>query len=33
LFRQRALRWQLLLVLVELALLVACVYAAVVLRY
>ena len=33
LFRQRALRWQLLLVLVEFALLVACVYAAVVLRY
>ena len=33
LFRQRALRWQLLLVLVELLLLVACVYAAVVLRY
>ena len=33
LFRQRALRWQLLLVLVEFALLVGCVYAAVVLRY
>ena len=33
LFRQRALRWQTLLVLVEFALLVGCVYAAVVLRY
>ncbi|MDE2224239.1 MAG: TIGR03013 family PEP-CTERM/XrtA system glycosyltransferase [Xanthomonadaceae bacterium] len=33
LFRQRALRWQLLLVLVEFALLVGCVYAAVILRY
>ena len=33
LFRQRALRWQLLLVLVEFALLVACVYAAVIVRY
>ena len=33
LFRQRALRWQLLLALVEFALLAACVYAAVVLRY
>ncbi|WHZ19985.1 MAG: sugar transferase [Rhodanobacteraceae bacterium] len=33
LFRQRALRWQLLLVLVEFALLVGSVYAAVVLRY
>jgi len=33
LFRQRALRWQLLLVLVEFALLVGCVYAAVALRY
>jgi sugar transferase (PEP-CTERM system associated) len=33
LFRQRALRWQLLLVLVEFALLAGCVYAAVLLRY
>ncbi|WIG56835.1 MAG: sugar transferase [Rhodanobacteraceae bacterium] len=33
LFRQRALRWQLLLVLVEFALLAGCVYGAVVLRY
>ena len=33
LFRQRALRWQLLLALVEFALLAGCVYAAVVLRY
>lgn len=33
LFRQRALRWQLLLVLVELGLLVGCVYAAVALRF
>jgi sugar transferase (PEP-CTERM system associated) len=33
LFRQRALRWQLLLVLIEFALLVGCAYAAVVLRY
>ncbi|MGH8182143.1 MAG: TIGR03013 family XrtA/PEP-CTERM system glycosyltransferase [Rhodanobacteraceae bacterium] len=33
LFRQRALRWQILLVLVEFGLLVGCVYAAVALRY
>jgi sugar transferase (PEP-CTERM system associated) len=33
LFRQRALRWQLLLVLIEFGLLVGCVHAAVVLRY